>query len=97
MERAKAHADAEVPSWSARARGFLERFIREEGSARFIAFDVRTWAERQGLPPPPKNCAWGSVFRRASVDRIVVKDGFEQFGDGASNMHTRPVQVWRTP
>lgn len=90
MQTAVEHADAVDAGWSDRALEHVRAFatFRE----RFLGEDVRTWAHEQGLPKPPKACAWGAVMVRAARDGLIARGGY-----GTTRIppqHAKPAVLW---
>lgn len=86
------HAERVEHGWSDKARRALEDYIRAHPGETFIAPVVRKWAEKQGLPAPASNMAWGHVFKKASKLRIIRACGYTTYGD--KTMNTQSVQLW---
>lgn len=92
MSEAHDHAEAFDPGWSDRAFAFLLRYITAHPGKEIIAPEVRKWSERNGLSAPASNYAWGHVFKKASMRRLILPLRFGTYGD--STMHTQSIQVW---
>ncbi len=92
MQTAVEHADDIEPGWSERAVEHVREFahIRHE----FLGEDVRVWAHKQGLPYPPKACAWGAVMVRASKDRIIARAGYRT--TRIPPQHAKPAVLWES-
>lgn len=92
ITRAVEHADREVDGWSDRALMHLRLFAEIRPS--FLGEDVRAWAYDQGLPRPPKECAWGAVMLRGARENIIARDGY-----GTTKIppqHAKPAVQWRS-
>lgn len=83
------HAEREKPGWAELAYGYLMLYPHQ----RFMAEDVRRFAERRGLGEPPDARAWGGVMQRASRAKLILKDGYGESGNAQA--HCRPTQYWR--
>jgi hypothetical protein len=93
IQRAADHADAVSERWSKRAGEMLERYIAAHPGVRFTSPMVRAWGVEHGLESPASKLAWGGVFQSAARRGLIVRDGFEQFGD--QTMHLQTVTAWR--
>jgi len=78
------------PGWAERAIALAALYAARTGTP-WLMEDARTYAERQGLPPPPDKRAWGAVtlaLRRAGI--------IESCGTGAArSSHGSPKVLWR--
>ena len=92
IARSAARAENATPGWSEEAVVFLTEFARTKPDG-FIAPIARRWCEEHGLSAPPSPYAWGGVFLKASRRGIIVRDGYEQYGD--DSMHTQSVSRWK--
>lgn len=74
MQQSLDHAQAVNPLWGEIAYLFLLRFAR--CNASFISEDVSDAANASlTFPAPPTDRAWGSVYRRAIKEGLIVQDG----------------------
>lgn len=89
IKKAEDHADEDSPGWTEKALDFLRAFPGDE----FQIEDVRTWAERHGLPSPPHKRAWGSVALAARRKGLIEHVGYEQVKNPKA--HCAPCSVWR--
>jgi hypothetical protein len=92
MGQAADHADRVNPGWTGAAEAQLRAYARQHPT--FATEDVRTWAQRQGLPRPPDGRAWGLVVRKARMAGVLTPAGFRT--SHVPPGHARPVQVWRS-
>lgn len=72
IERAGNHAGQR---WQRAARGYLLEYLATH-AGRFLAEDVREFAEAQGLDLPPDGRAWGAVFQTAARQNVIRKVGY---------------------
>ena len=72
IERAGDHAGER---WKRLARGFLLEFLSSHRE-RFLAENVREFAEIRGLEAPPDGRAWGAVIQSAARERLIRKVGY---------------------
>jgi hypothetical protein len=91
---AAAHADSQSAGWLARATGLAEQFvINHVDLPSFQAIELRSYAEAQGLTPPPDARAWGHVMRRLKKNGVI-----ESVGTGKSSdpkQHNGFITEWR--
>ena len=90
MAMALGRAESVTPGWSNHAYAFLIDYARKHG--RFISEDVSraSHADLEFIQPPsPK--AWGSVYRRAAMDGVIVMDGVGR----SSLRHASICPMWR--
>jgi hypothetical protein len=73
MRRATDHADDTHRGWNDRAYDFLVGFASTH--AEFISEDVSDASRLAGFPQPPTLRAWGSVYRRAIRNDVIVQVG----------------------
>lgn len=73
MSIAADNADAHHIGWTDRAFEFLKSYARTHSS--FISEDVSDAAILAGEPQPPTLRAWGSVYRRAIKDDVIIQNG----------------------
>lgn len=71
MRRALDHADDVCPRWSDNAYTFLCNFAARQ-SAPFTGEDVTRASIEWGLIQPPTTRAWGSLYRRAQNEGLIV-------------------------
>jgi hypothetical protein len=72
ISRAADHAGS---AWQRQARGYLLEYLATNTGA-FLAEDVRGFAERRGISPPPDGRAWGAVFQSAAREHLIRKVGY---------------------
>lgn len=92
METAVRHADAVDEGWSDRAYQFLVDFVGANPVGRFMAEDVRSAAEKNWLPLPPDNRAWGFVVARAAKAKIIKRVGYGP--QTSASCHCSPKSIW---
>lgn len=91
MALATDKADRDAEGWSADARAALVRYAQENPHLQFLAEHVRQWAEGKGLVSAPENGrAWGSVFRNAAADGLIVRVGYAP----ADSSNRSPKCLW---
>lgn len=73
MLRAARHAEDVHPNWNDQAYEFLFRFAR--GRKEFISEDVSDASKRVDFPQPTTDRAWGSVYRRACRNDVIIQVG----------------------
>lgn len=73
MARAAEHAERVCDGWAEQAYAFLVTFAKR--TDLFISEDVSDASKAEGLPQPPTDRAWGSVYRRAIKAGVIVQDG----------------------
>jgi hypothetical protein len=73
MTRALDNADKKNEGWSVLAYSFLLSFARTH--QHFISEDVSGASKEAMLPQPPTDRAWGSVYRKAMKNGIIIQSG----------------------
>jgi hypothetical protein len=73
MLRAAKHAEATHMGWNDRAYAFLEAYARQHKD--FISEDVSDASKQVDFPQPPTDRAWGSVYRKAIKDGLIIQIG----------------------
>lgn len=73
MQQSLDHAEAVYEGWQDEAYRFLERYARSH--AYFISEDVSDASKAADMNQPPTDRAWGSLYRRAAKDGLIVQDG----------------------
>lgn len=73
MARALDHAEMDCPGWADIAFHFLHNYAMTH--QYFISEDVSDASKVWGMVQPATDKAWGSVYRRAIKDGVIVKDG----------------------
>lgn len=73
MARAINHANEDHHNWSDEAYAFLCQFAKQHQS--FISEDVSDRSKATGFPQPPTDRAWGSVYRRAARESVIIQVG----------------------
>ena len=95
IKRAAEHAEDVSPNWGDRAFEVLRMYAwanRESGTT-FTSEDVRNSILGVGLPEPSHLRAWGSVFKRAAKEGIIVKAGVAE--SRAVHCHCAFVTKWK--
>ena len=101
MERAVARADRAVEFWSEDAYAFVFEICsmlkspkaKEHGlssATTFLTEDVRAYAEKRGLTPPPDQRAWGAVMQRAAKHGLIRRIGYMP----ARSSNLSPKALW---
>ena len=73
MQRAARHAEAVHMHWNDQAYDFLVGFARSH--KEFISEDVSDASKKADFPQPPTDRAWGSVYRKALRNDIIIQVG----------------------
>jgi len=73
MSRAARHAESDYPGWADVAFGFLRNYCLTH--QHFISEDVSDASRVWGMVQPSTDRAWGSVYKRAIKDGVIVQDG----------------------
>lgn len=73
MKQAADHANETHGDWTGRAFDFLSQFARENQS--FISEDVSDRSKEVDFPQPGTDRAWGSIYRRAVREEIIIQVG----------------------
>ena len=76
--------------WTDQAYELLRQYAA--GSLVFTPEDVRKFAAKRGLPPPPDSRAWGGVFMRARRAGIIRHGGYRASEN--PSRHGGPVSQW---
>lgn len=77
MERAEDKANADHIGWSEDAEAAVRAYAAEHRGRRFLAEDVRAWAEARKLVAPPVNGrAWGGVIQRCARLNVIRRAGY---------------------
>lgn len=92
MTQALENADRQVENWGYKAMKHLLSFLAFQGSASFLAEDVRRFAKAGGLEEPPSERAWGGVFVRASRRGFIKSVGFGLTSNPSA--HRTPANLW---
>jgi len=91
IERSADHANRVESEWTGQALGLLIAFAKQIGRP-FLIEEARTYAEANGLLPPPDARSWGAVTRRAAAKKRIEKTG----GAGAAaSSHCSLKPLWR--
>ena len=67
------HAEDMHVGWNDRAYEFLVAFARCHGS--FISEDVSDASKQANFPQPPTDRAWGSIYRKAVKNDVIIQVG----------------------
>lgn len=81
-------ADRAGEDWKESAYRSLINFA--ENNTKFMTEDARLFAERNGVPRPHDNRAWGIVVVRAIKAGIIKRCNYAPSKTG----HMRPMPVW---
>lgn len=73
MLRAARHAENVHPHWNDQAYDFLVAFAKR--SKEFISEDVSGASKEAGFPQPPTDRAWGSIYRKAVRNDVIIQVG----------------------
>lgn len=73
MMRAARHAETVHVGWNDQAYAFLEAFAKQHKD--FISEDVSDASKKVEFPQPPTDRAWGSVYRKAIKEGIILQVG----------------------
>ena len=87
------HADAVSPGWTSAALALFNTFVRNHGSKPFLTEDVRAYAERSGLAPPPDSRAWGALAKTMRLKGRIRRIGYGSARTPRS--HAGPRTIWR--
>ena len=91
IHRAVEKADRDDSGWSWRAYYALLKYATTHDN-KFLAEDVREWAEHHGHIDPPENArAWGAVMQRGVRRKIIEKVGYAP----AKSSNLSPKVLWR--
>lgn len=95
ITKAVNHADAVRTNWSLEAYkhfcAFAQRSKRR-ANRTFLTEEVRQYAERQGLPPPPDGRAWGGVTVKLVREGLIRSCGY--IPQQSPNCHGSPKNLW---
>jgi hypothetical protein len=73
MLRAARHAEETHLHWNDRAYAFLVEFAKRNAS--FISEDVSDASKKVDFPQPPTDRAWGSIYRKALKNGVIIQTG----------------------
>jgi hypothetical protein len=90
MKQAIDHAELNAKHWSEAAYKFLLFYLQDHDE--FMTEDVRN-ASVGIVPEPPSLRAWGSIIRRAVVERKIAGAGYRPVTNPLA--HRTPANVWR--
>jgi hypothetical protein len=77
MARAVDHADRVRADWSLCAAHALHYYCQEHRGEKFLAEDVRAWAEAKMLvSDPPTKRAWGAVIKHGAKMGVIRRVGY---------------------
>jgi hypothetical protein len=83
-------ADRELGEWSKQAYAYLMQFARLHHNP-FLVEDVRAYAEKKGLTPPPDGRAWGHIVQTARRAKQITSCGFGI----AKSSNGSPKVLWK--
>lgn len=84
IETAIKHADQSSDKWSDRAYQLLIQFLLFK--KRFMAEEVRTYANELDFDTPQSARAWGGVISRAAREFLIIKVGICQVKNPKAHM-----------
>lgn len=90
MKAVAAKAEGELPGWKGEAAGFLEQFVKLNGTREFLAEEIAPWAYEKGCRQPHDDRAWGEIVKDAGRRGII-----EQTGKAAKNQYSGHASTWR--
>jgi hypothetical protein len=90
MSQAADAADRNIPGWTNMAFEFLVDFARSHD--RFISEDVSDASKKTNFPQPHTDRAWGSVYRRAIKENIIIQDGIGR----SRRRHASVCPYWKS-
>lgn len=73
MLRAARHAEEVHLHWNDQAYDFLVEFAKR--NAEFISEDVSDASKKVDFPQPPTDRAWGSIYRKACKNDVIIQVG----------------------
>lgn len=73
MLRAARHAEEVHLHWNDQAYQFLVAFAQR--NKEFISEDVSDASKKVGFPQPPTDRAWGSIYRKACKNDVIIQVG----------------------
>jgi hypothetical protein len=73
MLQAAEHADESFHNWTDRAYCFLVAYATTHRD--FISEDVSDASKEVDFPQPPTDRAWGSVYRKAARNDVILQTG----------------------
>lgn len=73
MARAARHAETVHAGWNDQAYEFLVAYARQHRD--FISEDVSDASKKVDFPQPPTDRAWGSVYRKAIRENVIIQVG----------------------
>lgn len=89
---AASHADRQVDDWSVVALLLFKYYARMHPEG-FMTEDVRAWADKIGVEPPPDNRAWGWVAKKLASEGEIYAAGYDK--QKSANCHASPKTVWK--
>lgn len=91
INQAADHANQVDDHWTQKAYDQLLDFLAIV-SGSFMGEDIRTYANKKGLPSPPTNRAWGAVITRAQRENLIRKIGIRSTQN--QKAHRANAAVW---
>lgn len=86
------HADNVEQTWSQKAGILFVDYARDVALGQpFLTEDARSWAECQGLPPPPDKRAWGFIAKAMREANHTTFAGYAP----AKSSNGSPKCQWR--
>lgn len=92
MTLASSRADRAEENWTEKSVELFKLYSRMHRDG-FMTEDVRAWAEKLGMPPPPDNRAWGMVARKLSRQGAIEAIGYGK--QRSATCHGSPKTIWR--
>lgn len=92
MLLAASHAEREDEGWIETATTLFKLYAKFHPDG-FMTEDVRTWADKLGIPQPPDQRAWGLVATRLSREGYIKADGYGR--QRSANCHRAPKTIWK--
>ena len=81
------NADRHNYNWSISAYNLLKAFLKTEKSEqKFMAEDIRTFADNMLLENPPSNRAWGAIIIKAKKEKLIIFAGYNQVKNPKAHM-----------
>ena len=88
MRQSVTAADNAIPNWSTDAL----QYVKCHAAKYFLAEDVRSCAEADGLPIPPSKRAWGAVMTAARKLGYIRSVGYRLVHNPQA--HRTPATYW---
>jgi hypothetical protein len=92
MLLAASHADRENDDWTYTATVLFKLYAKFHPGG-FMTEDVRTWADKLGIPQPPDQRVWGCIAFKLSRKGYIKPDGYGR--QRSANCHRSPKTIWK--